>query len=321
MAAKRVSFASMAGAPVEKRPGVGAAVQPRAVPLHQVAHNPANPRESIGDVSELADSLRSRGQLQPVSVMTRVAFCAANPVMVERVDPRALYVVIEGNRRLAAAVEAGLTELKVDVNDAAGGTPEEILETALIANVHRKDLAPMEEARAIQQLLAHYGPRSQAKVARQLNKSEGWVSQRLVLLGLGPELQERVDAKELPLEQARKIGKLPAQEQAVRAEQVMRESAEAKARPRTRTAAPEGPASGRNLHAVKVEESSPAADPVPVQRDAAPVTTVLESVREVVLRLQPDGEPEATAKALMGALPPRHLVKAIEVMLDQLRVE
>ncbi|WP_444875956.1 ParB/RepB/Spo0J family partition protein [Streptomyces canus] len=72
------------------------------------------------------------------------------------------------------------------VSDDQGTTSEELLESALVANIHRQDLEELDEARALQRLLAIHG--SQTALAKRLQRSQGWVSQRLALLNLTPDL-------------------------------------------------------------------------------------------------------------------------------------
>ncbi|MER7898912.1 ParB/RepB/Spo0J family partition protein [Streptomyces sp. NPDC096046] len=183
---------------------------PASVPLSMLAHNPFNPRDELTEIDETADSLREKGQLQPVAVVRRAAFLAVHPGREEEIGT-AEYVVIDGNRRLAAASVAGLTELRIDVNDDLAASAEDMLEGALIANVHRVDVPPLDQAKAIQELLTKHG--SQEKVAKRLGKSGAWVSQRLALLGLTEDLKEKVESGELTVKDGRRIGRLPADRQ------------------------------------------------------------------------------------------------------------
>ncbi|MEV0750498.1 ParB/RepB/Spo0J family partition protein [Streptomyces sp. NPDC050273] len=183
---------------------------PAAVALAQLAHNPFNPRDELTEIDETANSLRERGQLQPVAVVRRAAFLTAHPGREEEIG-EAEYVVIDGNRRLEAAGVAGLAELRIDVNDDLAASAEDLLESALIANVHRVDVPPLDQAKAIQQLLSKHG--SQENVAKRLGKSGAWVSQRLALLGLSEDLQAKVETGELKVKDGRRIGRLPAAQQ------------------------------------------------------------------------------------------------------------
>ncbi|MEV2235425.1 ParB/RepB/Spo0J family partition protein [Streptomyces phaeochromogenes] len=191
---------------------------PASVELKLLAHNPFNPREELTNVEETADSLRAKGQIQPVTVARRAAFLAAHPGQEDALG-EAEYVVIDGNRRLAAAHLAGLKELRIDVNDDLAASAADILESALIANVHREDVPPLDQAKAIQELVKVHG--SQGEVARRLGKTPPWVSQRMALLELTPELQEQVETGELKVEPARRIGRLPKKQQAGEAQKAI----------------------------------------------------------------------------------------------------
>ncbi|MFG2754704.1 ParB/RepB/Spo0J family partition protein [Streptomyces xanthophaeus] len=191
---------------------------PPGVQLHELAHNPFNPREELTDLTETAESLRVRGQLQPIAVVRRAAFLAVHPDQAELLGDAA-YVVIDGNRRLAAAEVAGLQSLRIDVNDNLAASAHDMLESALIANVHRVDVPPIDQARAIKELLEVH--RTQTLVAARLGKTEAWVSQRLALLGLTEDLQNKVESGALTVKDGRRIGRLPAGEQHAEAEKAL----------------------------------------------------------------------------------------------------
>ncbi|MGW5658230.1 ParB/RepB/Spo0J family partition protein [Streptomyces humi] len=217
---------------------------PAAVELSALAHNPFNPREELTEVDETAASLLAKGQIQPVTVVRREVFLAAHPGQEDALES-AEYVVIDGNRRLAAARAAGLAQLRIDVNDGLAATAEDVLESALIANIHRVDVPPLEQARALGQLVKSHG--TQAEVARRLGKSGAWVSQRLALLELKPELQELVESGELNVEPARQIGRMPKEQQ----EAAAREAVNAVKPPRQRRRAAErGDAGSPTVNAV-----------------------------------------------------------------------
>ncbi|WP_432021314.1 ParB/RepB/Spo0J family partition protein [Streptomyces sp. 1222.5] len=203
ISARRQAVAAATGVPTD---GVAA---PTELPVGRVSLNPDNPRSSLGDLTDLVGSLRTHGQKQAITVMNRDAYVEANPDHEAGIEPEATYVVIDGSSRLAAAREAGLTSIKVMVSDDQGSTSEELLESALVANIHRQDLEEIDEARALQRLLAIYG--SQRSLAKRLHRSQGWVSQRLALLNLTPELQARVG--EEPIDLLRAVGNKPADQQ------------------------------------------------------------------------------------------------------------
>jgi ParB family chromosome partitioning protein len=182
---------------------------PTELPPHRISLNPDNPRTSLGDLTDLAGSLRTHGQKQAITVMNRDAYLKANPERGADLEPDTTHVVIDGSSRLAAAREAGLTTVKVMVSDDQGSTSEELLESALVANIHRQDLDELDEARALQRLLAIHG--SQRALAKRLHRSQGWVSQRLALINLTPELQQRIG--EEPIDLLRAVGNKPHAEQ------------------------------------------------------------------------------------------------------------
>ncbi|MFJ3880841.1 ParB/RepB/Spo0J family partition protein [Streptomyces sp. NPDC090077] len=178
-------------------------------PVEGLAHNPFNPRVELRSIEELADSLASRGVIQPLTVVTRSAFLDAHPGQQEL--GRAAFVVVDGNRRLAAARLAGLDDVLVHVDDTLAGSADTLLETALTAAVQHESLDPLDEAKALERLVEVHG--SQRAVARALGKSSPWVTQRIALLKLTPELQAAVEDRTLPVEIARNVGQLPAQQQ------------------------------------------------------------------------------------------------------------
>ncbi|MFF2630888.1 ParB/RepB/Spo0J family partition protein [Kitasatospora griseola] len=171
--------------------------------LSELAGNPANPRVSLPKVTELADSIQESGIGQALTIVPVATFQAAFPEHRDAVA-KAAFVVINGNRRLAAAQELKLEEVPVLVNTTAT-TRTEILVLSLAENIQREDLAPLEELETIEQLSELLG--TFAAVAKALGKSEGWVSQRRRLRNLTPEATEALRAGEITIEQARELGK------------------------------------------------------------------------------------------------------------------
>ncbi|MEV8434702.1 ParB/RepB/Spo0J family partition protein (plasmid) [Streptomyces sp. HUAS 31] len=258
VSARRQAVAAATGVPTE---GVA---PPTELPPDRVSLNPDNPRSSLGDLTDLAGSLRTHGQKQAVTVMNRDAYIKANPDRETDLEPDTSHVVIDGSSRLAAAREAGLPVIKVMVSDDQGTTSEELLESALVANIHRQDLDEIDEARALQRLLAIHG--SQRALAKRLHRSQGWVSQRLALLNLTPQLQSRIG--EEPIDLLRAIGNRPHAEQEaaleeLKAERVRKETEQFAARaqpPADQAAAPEEPATSDDSdHGVTPER--PAQEP------------------------------------------------------------
>ncbi|MEU3795910.1 ParB/RepB/Spo0J family partition protein [Streptomyces fructofermentans] len=203
VSARRQAVAAATGVPTD---GVA---PPSHLPPARISPNPDNPRSSLGDLTQLAGSLKTHGQKQAITVMNRDAYLRANPGCEDHLEPDTTHVVIDGSSRLAAAREAGLESVAVMVSDDQGSNSEELLESALIANIMRNDLSEIDEARALQRLLSVYG--SQRSLAKQLHRSQGWVSQRLALLNLAPELQARIGDE--PIELLRAVGSTPAEGQ------------------------------------------------------------------------------------------------------------
>ncbi len=137
------------------------------VPLGRLRANPDQPRKSFPDesISELAESLKRHGLIQPI-----LAEDAGDGT----------YTIIAGERRFRAAERAGLREVPVIVRSLS---PEKRLEIALIENVQREDLNPVEEAEAYRALMA-LGGRSQEEVADAVGKSRSAVANALRLLRL-----------------------------------------------------------------------------------------------------------------------------------------
>ncbi|MGW2964987.1 ParB/RepB/Spo0J family partition protein [Streptomyces sp. NPDC001220] len=203
VSARRQAVAAATGVPTE---GIA---PPTELPPNRISLNPDNPRSSLGDLTDLVGSLKTHGQKQAITVMNRDAYITANPAREADLEADTTHVVIDGSSRLAAAREAQLTTIKIMVSDDQGSTSEELLESALVANIHRQDLEELDEARALDRLLKIHG--SQTALAKRLHRTQGWVSQRLALLNLTPELQARIG--EEPIKLLRAVGNKPAAKQ------------------------------------------------------------------------------------------------------------
>ncbi|MFD1278051.1 ParB/RepB/Spo0J family partition protein [Streptomyces kaempferi] len=184
--------------------------------MHTIVGNPDNPRpeddynDSDPEFRELKASMKEIGQLQPVAVVSRSVFEQAKPDAVAAAKPAvrklltdADWVVVTGNRRLAAARQLGWTRIDIRVQDQLGDEEGRIDEAVIIENIHRKNLAPIKEAEYLAGMLKRHG--SQEKVAERIGKSQVYVSQRLALLKLAPDLQEAVDGGTLKIKQARML--------------------------------------------------------------------------------------------------------------------
>ncbi|WP_430336291.1 ParB/RepB/Spo0J family partition protein [Rhodococcus sp. ACT016] len=178
------------------------------VPLDDLVANPRNPRDDVGDLSDL--STIAERQLQPGTVISRRAWLALWPEDADSIGD-AKYVVVNGNRRLAAAVKYGRDGLDVVVRDSIAVTRGEVLWAATSENIDRRDFDVLEEAKAVELMVGEFGSADAA--AAKLGRSKGWVSQRRALLKLAPELQAALRAGDLAIRHARSLAKVPLEEQ------------------------------------------------------------------------------------------------------------
>ena len=160
----------------------------RLLDIDQIRPNPWQPRRAMDDqaLDELAASLKEQGVLQPVLV---------------RPAGEDAYELVAGERRWRAAQRAGLLKLPAIVRD----TPDaKLLEMALVENIQRADLNPIDEAEAYRALIEDLGL-TQAEVADRVGKQRATVTNALRLLGLAPEVQELVRAGEISMGHARAL--------------------------------------------------------------------------------------------------------------------
>jgi len=145
------------------------------LPLQKVEPNPLQPRKSFDpdELQQLADSIRLHGVIQPLTV---------------RRLPNGFYQIIAGERRWRAARLAGLGEVPVVILEA---DDEKAMELALIENLQRADLNPLEEAEGYQRLIGEYGM-TQETAAERVGKSRPAVANALRLLSLSPAVRELV---------------------------------------------------------------------------------------------------------------------------------
>ena len=145
----------------------------REVPVDAVRPNPRQPRTRVDaeELEELAQSIREHGVLQPVLVSEQ---------------PDGTYQLITGERRWRSAQLAGLSTVPAIVKEA---TPQASLEMALVENIQRRDLNPLEEALAFRQLLDEHGL-TQDQLAQRLGKSRVSVTNTLRLLHMPGPVQD-----------------------------------------------------------------------------------------------------------------------------------
>ena len=157
------------------------------VAVSELEPNPFQPRLSIDPVrlEELAASIRASGVVQPILVRRRG----------ER------YQIVAGERRWRAALAAGLSSVPVSVREVPD---EQLLELALVENVQRQELTPLEEAQAFQRLQAELGL-SQDEIARRVGRDRTTIANTLRLLKLPRELRELLSAGRLDAGHARAL--------------------------------------------------------------------------------------------------------------------
>lgn len=211
----RVSLADLASSvgdnsPVDPNSFADGVFRPN-IPLEQLVSSPRNPRHAIQNLDDLA-SIKDR-QLQPGTVVSRRAWLSLWPEDEDTLGD-AKYVVVNGNRRLAAAREFGRDGLDVVIRDGLATDRATVIWAAVAENVDRENLDVLEEARAVELMVEEAG--SATAVALRLKRSEGWVSQRRNLLKLAPELQESLRAGELVLRTARALANVPVEQQVAR---------------------------------------------------------------------------------------------------------
>lgn len=163
-----------------------------SLPLQRIEPNPNQPRKRFDEVElqALADSIAQHGLLQPLAV---------------RDMGNGYYQIIAGERRWRACRMAGLSEVPVTVVEADDRT---VMELALVENLQREDLNPMEEAEGYRVLLEEYGL-TQEQAAQQVGKSRSAVANALRLLTLSDEVRALVENGELTAGHARALLTLP----------------------------------------------------------------------------------------------------------------
>ncbi|HUP62324.1 MAG TPA: ParB/RepB/Spo0J family partition protein [Thermoanaerobaculia bacterium] len=159
------------------------------IPIEQILPNPFQPRKIFNETSidELARSVREHGIVQPL-VVTRVG------------DHR--YRLIAGERRFRAAQKAGLTSVPVVIKEMT--TDSDVLQIALIENIQREDLNPIEEAHAYHQLHEDFGL-TQEEISRRVGKERSTVANFLRLIKLPESVKKLLASGQLSMGHARAI--------------------------------------------------------------------------------------------------------------------
>lgn len=166
------------------------------LPINSISKNPYQPRLNFSEqeLEELAQSIRENGLIQPIIV---------------RKSPLAGYELIAGERRFRACQLAGLTHIQAIVKEL---TDEESMKQAIIENIQRYDLNPIEEALSYQQLIDKLGI-THDEIATTLGKSRPYVSNSLRLLNLTENAKKALIANRISSGHARLLLSLPKQDQ------------------------------------------------------------------------------------------------------------
>lgn len=158
--------------------------------VNQIKENPSQPREDFDEekLNELADSIKQNGLIQPVTVK-------------ESADG---YILISGERRLRAVKMAGLEKIPAYIYEKPAESNESLLELALIENIQREDLNPMELSDSYKRLLDEYGL-TQEKVAEKVSKQRSTVANFLRLQNLPVEIKVSLRKSEISEAHARML--------------------------------------------------------------------------------------------------------------------
>ena len=165
------------------------------LPLREIEPDPGQPRKTFDDetLAELSASIAEHGLLQPIAV---------------RPKPSGGYLIVAGERRWRASRMAGLTEVPVIVKDV---TDEQALELALVENLQREDLDPVEEAAGIRELMTRCDL-TQEQAARKLGKSRSALANSLRLLSLPETVLELLKSGFITIGHAKVVLGLPTPE-------------------------------------------------------------------------------------------------------------
>lgn len=160
------------------------------VEVDKIRPNPFQPRRIFDKkkLAELADSIRESGIFQPLVLRQPIA-------AIER------YEIIAGERRYRASIIAGLTKVPAIIRDFSDETTREV---AIVENLQREDLSPLEEAEAYQAMIQELGL-TQAQVSQRLGKSRPYIANYLRLLGLPTMVKQLLQDGKLSMGQARTL--------------------------------------------------------------------------------------------------------------------
>lgn len=212
----------------------------RMIPIQNIQPNPEQPRVEIGDLTELSNSVREKGVLEPLLVKPN--------------RQTGIWMIIAGERRWRAANLAGLREvpcIELDIDDKA------VAEIALIENLQRKDLTIWEEADGLKYLADRFGYKHE-EIAKKISKSRTTVTELLTIANLPPDVREKsieanINSKSVLLEVARQFDDAAMHKllDNIKKNNLSREEIRKKARPQTAENKPslkDGTESNQNIY-------------------------------------------------------------------------
>jgi ParB family chromosome partitioning protein len=243
------------------------------LPLQFIEPNADQPRTQLGNIEELAASVREKGVLEPILVRT--------------IGPNR-YQIISGERRYRAATMAGLDEIpaiELDVDD------REQLEIALIENIQRKDLTPFEEAEGLYVLQQKFGY-THEKISQVIGKSRTTVTETLLINDIPDRIRamcrEAGISSKSTLVQVARAGSEEAMEQVVRASAAGELSREELRRQTASKPEPKKAGRPKNYVFALNDKSLPFSLNLAFKKPSVEKSEVIEAVRELLRRLESD---------------------------------
>ena len=187
---KRPALGKGLSALIPEMPEVRPGTAPTEIDVDQISPNEYQPRHRFEDsrLDELAQSIKANGVIQPI--------------VVRKVDGG--YRIIAGERRWRAAQRAGLTRVPVVIKEVAAGSDAQLLEMALIENIQREDLNPIDQAAAYEKLSTDFGM-TQEEIAAAVGKDRSSVANHMRLLKLPQEVRAEVAGGRLSMGHARAL--------------------------------------------------------------------------------------------------------------------
>jgi ParB family transcriptional regulator, chromosome partitioning protein len=287
MAGKRVDLSSLASAaPAEVRVPRIAHHGSRSVLLEQVAANPLNTRVLDPDspkIREISDSIRKNGQLQACTVVTLTAFLKIYPEFEDSLG-NAEFVQVTGGRRRLALLLLGET-MDISVKDDLAESRVHFVSATAAENLDRQDYDAIEEARAIELIITESG--SATAAAERMSRTRAWVTQRMNLLKLTPEVQNAIRSDGVPLRDVRKLHTYPPEEQMDALRTILK----------------------RKAAVDKAAEAEPGESSIASVPEPRSAPTVMTAVRRL------GATPPLIAESLKAALPPDDLRALAQLLL------